>query len=296
MSKLAGLYPPIPTPFDEQERLALDKLEANLARWIAQPLDGVVMPGSNSEASFLTRDERLQLWQVCGTTLSAAGKRLIAGTGAETTSETIALTHAAAELGAEATLVLPPQFYKPSMTHEALLAHYRAVADASPIPVLVYNVPAFTGIDFLPQTLLALAEHPRIVGVKDSSSNIVKMASLLAARPDFQVFAGTGSALLPFLSIGAAGGITALSNVAAGPLRRLAAAFAAGRNDEARHLQLALTPLNTAITSKHGVVGLKHAMDRLGFYGGPARRPLLPLGADARAEIDRLVEQVRALE
>jgi 4-hydroxy-2-oxoglutarate aldolase len=295
MSSLAGLYPPIPTPFDDQERLALDKLEGNLERWIAQPLDGVVMPGSNSEATFLSREERLSLWQLCGAKLRAAGKRLIAGTGAETTAETIALTKAAAELGAEATLVLPPQFYKPSMTHEVLVAHYRAVADASPIPVLLYNVPAFTGIDFLPQTLLALAEHPRIVGVKDSSSNIVKMAAVLAARPDFQVFAGTGSALLPFLSIGAVGGITALSNVAARPLRRVADAFAAGRNEEARRLQLALAPLNAALTTKHGVPGLKYAMERAGFYGGPCRRPLLPLGPEARAEIDRLVAEVEAL-
>lgn len=296
MESLTGIYPPIPTPFDAAERLALDALDANLEAWAAQPLDGVVLPGSNSEATFLTTEERLALWQHAGQALRARGRRLIAGTGAETTAETIALTQAAAEAGAAAALVLPPFFYKAAMTHEALLAHYRAVADATPIPVLIYNVPAFTGIDFSLSTLLALAEHPQIVGMKDSSSNIVRIAELLAQRPDFQVFAGTGSALLPFLSIGAVGAVAALANVAAAPLRRLVDAFAAGRLDEARRLQLALTPLNTALTTGYGVPGLKYAMERVGLYGGPTRRPLLPLSAAGRAAIDELVAALHNIE
>lgn len=286
---LAGIYPPIPTPFDEDEQLALDKLEQNLQAWIAQPLDGVVMPGSNSEAAFLSPEERVRIWRVCGEVLRGSGKRFIAGTGAESTAETIALTLRAAELGAEATLVLPPHFYKPALTHDVLVAHYRAVADASPIPILLYNVPAFTGVDFAPATILALAEHPRIIGMKDSSVNVVKAADVLAVRPDFQIFVGSGSALLPFLSIGAAGGIMALANIAARPLRRLADAFATGRNDEARRIQLSLVDINAATSTRFGVSGLKYAMDRVGLYGGPARRPLLPLRAEDRAEIDRLL-------
>lgn len=295
MSSLAGLYPPIPTPFDAQERIDFAKLESNLQYWNAQPLDGVVMPGSNSEAAFLTQAERIEVWNVCAPILGAANKRFIAGTGAETTSETIELTHIAAKLGAVAALVLPPYFYKASLTHDALVAHYRAVADASPIPVLLYNVPAFTGIDFALGTFLTLADHPQIVGVKDSSSNVVKMVELLAERPDFQVFAGTGSALLPFLSVGAVGGIMALANIAATPLRRLMTLFEAGERDEARTLQQALGGLNSAITARFGVSGLKYAMDQSGIYGGPARRPLLPLGDAARVEIDRLLAAVRTL-
>jgi 4-hydroxy-2-oxoglutarate aldolase len=296
MPSLAGLYPPIPTPFDAQERIDFNKLESNLEYWTGQPLDGVVMPGSNSEAAFLTQSERIEVWKVCAPILRAANKRFVAGTGAETTAETIELTQIAAGLGAVATLVLPPYFYKASLTHDALVAHYRAVADASPIPVLLYNVPAFTGIDFALPTFFALAEHPQIVGVKDSSSNIVKMVELLAQRPDFQVFAGTGSALLPFLSVGAVGGIMALANVAAVPLRVLLDAFEQGHLDTARRLQLALAGLNSAITVRYGVSGLKYAMDQSGIYGGPARRPLLPLGAPARADIDRLLAAVRALD
>jgi 4-hydroxy-2-oxoglutarate aldolase len=290
MLDLSGIYPPITTPFTDDERqVAYDRLESNLERWKAQPLNGVVMPGSNSEAVHLTRAERVQIWQVCAGALKGSGKRLIAGTGAESTLETIDLTVQAAELGAEAALVLPPYFYKPSLTPDVLVAHYRAVADASPIPLLVYNVPAFTGIDFAPATLLTMAEHPRIIGVKDSSASVVKIASLLAARPDFQVFAGTGSALLPFLSIGAVGGIMALANFAAVPLRKLMEAFQAGRIAEARQIQLALAEINSAVTSRFGVSGLKYAMDKAGFYGGPPRRPLLPLKEDGRSEIDRLL-------
>jgi 4-hydroxy-2-oxoglutarate aldolase len=290
MTSLAGLYPPIPTPFTDDEKVAFDKLEFNLGKWLAQPLDGIVMPGSNSEATYLTQAERIQIWKVCAEVLKGTGKRLIAGTGVETTAETIELTQKAAELGAGAALVLPPFFYKQSLTHDVLVAHYRAVADASPIPILVYNVPAFTGIDFAPATLLAMAEHPRIVGVKDSSANVVKIARVLGARPDFQVFAGTGSALLPFLSLGAVGGIMALANIAATPLRQVVDAFLAGHREEAAKLQLSLAEINDAITARFGVPGLKYAMDKVGFFGGPTRRPLLPLKPDARAEIDRLIK------
>jgi 4-hydroxy-2-oxoglutarate aldolase len=292
MKTVTGVYPPIPTPFDERERIAFDKLEANLERWLAQPLDGIVLPGSNSEAAFLTQAERIELWRICAPILGEADKRFIAGTGAESTAETIHLTQLAAELGADATLILPPYFYKPSMTHDVLLAHYQTVADASPIPILVYNVPAFTGIDFTLATLLALAEHPQIVGIKDSSSNIVKMAELAAQRPDFAIFAGTGSALLPFLSIGAAGGIMALANMAAVPLRHVVEAYEAGQGIVAQQQQLALAGLNAAITTRFGVSGLKYAMDQANFYGGPPRRPLLPLPGPARAEIDKLLAAV----
>ena len=295
MTNLSGIYPPITTPFTADQKVAFDKLEFNLRRWCAQPLDGVVMPGSNSEAGFLTRQERIDTWQVCAEVLRGTGKRLIAGTGAETTAETIAFTQKAAELGAEAALVLPPFFYKQSLTPDVLVTHYKAVADESPIPLLVYNVPAFTGIDFAPATLLAMAEHPRIVGAKDSSANVVKIASILASRPDFQIFAGTGSALLPFLSLGAVGTVAALANFAAEPLRQVLDAFKAGQMEEARRVQLSLANINSAVTARFGVPGLKYAMDRTGFYGGPTRRPLLPLGAEGRAEIDRLLAALPAL-
>lgn len=293
MINLSGIYPPIPTPFDEAGNVAYDKLEANLARWIAQPLDGIVMPGSNSEAAFLTTEERLTIWRVCGDVLRGSGKRLIAGTGVESTAETIALTQQAAELGATAALILPPYFYKPALTHDILVAHYQTLADASPIPLLVYNVPMFTGVDFTAATLLKLAEHPQIVGLKDSSANVTKMVTLLASCPDFQVLSGSATALLPFLSIGAVGGILALANIAAIPLRHLVEAFERGDIAEARTLQFSLVALSAAVTTRFGIPGLKYALERRGWYGGPPRRPLLPISAEARAEIDRLLDEVR---
>jgi 4-hydroxy-2-oxoglutarate aldolase len=295
MLDLSGIYPPITTPFNEDESVAYDRLEANLSYWLSQPLEGVVMPGSNSEAVHLSEDERQAIWKVCASRLKGSGKRLIAGTGAESTAAAIRLTNKAAELGAEAALVLPPTFYKPSLTPDVLVAHYKAVAEATAIPLLVYNVPAFTGIDFAPDTLLRMAEHERIVGIKDSSANVVKIASVLARRPDFQVFAGTGSALLPFLSLGAVGGITALANFAAGSLRQVWEAFYAGRMEEARRVQLSVADINAAVTSRFGVSGLKYAMDSCGLYGGPPRRPLSTLNATSRSEIDRLLREVNLI-
>jgi 4-hydroxy-2-oxoglutarate aldolase len=234
MLDLAGIYPPTITPFRENEGVAYDKRASNLEKWLGEPLDGIVMSGSNSESVFLTRDERETMWQVCRACLKGSGKRLIAGTGCESTAETMALTQKASELGADAALVLPPYFYKAPLTPKVLITHYLAVAEASPIPLLVYNVPASTEIDFAPSTLLKMAEHARSVGFKDSSANVTKVASVLAVRPDFQVFAGTGSALVPFLILGAAGGIMALANFAAAPLRRVWEAFFEGRIEEAR--------------------------------------------------------------
>lgn len=286
---LAGLYPPIIIPFDEEGALALDQLEANMARWLAQPLDGVLVPGSNSEAVHLSQEELLAVWRLCGPLLRAAGKRFIAGVRGDSTAEAISAVQLAGEAGADAALMLPPYFYKGAMTHPVLTAHFRAVADASPLPILLYNVPAFTGVDFPLETLLALAEHPQIVGMKDSSINVVKSASVLANRPGFQVFAGTGGALLPFLSLGAAGGIMALANFAAVPLRRLYDAFHAGRWEEARQIQLQLVDINSAVTARFGIPGLKYAMDQTGFYGGSPRRPLLPASTEARQTIDTLL-------
>ena len=296
MNDLSGIYPPIPVPFNEDESIHFAHLEANLEHWSQQPLEGVVVPGSNSEAPYLTDEERLEIWKLCGPYLKERGKTLIAGTGVETTSAAIQLTEQAAAYGASAALVIPPIFYKPAMTEEVLLAHYRALADASPIPILVYNVPAFTGIDFSPAILLRMAEHPNIIGMKNSSATVTKIALVLAQRPDFIVFAGTGSAYLPFLSLGAVGVIAALANFAAEPLKRVENAFRAGKLDEARREQLALAQMNLAVTSRYGVPGLKYAMDRSGFFGGPTRRPLLPLKPEGCREIDRLLAEIGLLK
>jgi 4-hydroxy-2-oxoglutarate aldolase len=290
MLKLAGIYPPIVTAFNADESVAFDKLETNLMKWVTQPIDGIVVPGSNSESAYMTLTERLDVIRLCVDLVKPTGKHVIAGTGMETTSGTVDLTCKAAELGATAALLLPPYFFKMGMNHEVLLAHFITIAEQSPIPLLIYNVPAFTGVEIGPKTLIELAQHPGIVGVKDSSSSITKMADVLASAPDFQVFAGTGSAFLSFLSIGAIGGIMALANFAACPLRRIYDAYLSGRMEEAKQIQLSLALINTAVTSTYGVPGLKYAMDRAGFFGGNCRRPLLPLKLQGRNEIDHIMK------
>lgn len=292
MTEFKGVFAPIPIPFKADESVDYDSLSKNLDKWIASSLTGVVMPGSNSEAPYINDQERAEIWKVVGEKFKTSSKLFIAGTGLETTKDTIQQTLLSAQYGACATLIVPPNYYKGQMTHEVLVKHYTAVADASPIPVFVYNVPQFSGIDFTLDTLLAMAEHPNIVGIKDSSSNILKMTSLLSHRPDFIVFAGTGGAVLPFLSVGSPGNITAFANFGSESISKIMDAFAAGDMLQARKLQLAITALNTCVTSKYGIPGLKYAMDQLGYYGGPSRRPLLPVSQSAKAEIDRHIQKL----
>lgn len=293
MTEFKGVFAPIPIPFKADESVDYDSLSKNLDKWIASSLTGVVMPGSNSEAPYINDQERADIWKVVGGKFKTSGKLFIAGTGLETTKDTIEQTVLSAQYGACATLIVPPNYYKGQMTHEVLVKHYTAVADASPIPIFVYNIPQFSGIDFTLDTLLAMAEHPNIVGIKDSSSNILKMTSLLSQRPDFIVFAGTGAAVLPFLSVGSPGNITAFANFGSESISKIMDAFAAGDMLQARKLQLAITALNTCVTSKYGIPGLKYAMDQLGYYGGPSRRPLLPVSQSAKAEIDRHIRKLR---
>lgn len=289
---LSGLHAAITTPFSEDEQIAFDQLDLNFSKWLSQPLDGMVVLGTSGEAAYLTLEERTALWKHSESILHAAGKRFIAGAGGETTRDTIKLVQLAADLGADAAVVITPSFFKPSQ--EALLAHYRGVADASPIPILLYNYPAFTGVEISADTAIALADHPRIIGIKDSSANIIKLARILAARPDFQVFSGIAAAVYSFLGLGAAGAILALANIAATPLRQILDAFQSNRLEEARRLQLSLADLSEALEIRHGIPGLKYAMDQLGLYGGPPRRPLLPITSQARDEIDRLLIGLRA--
>jgi 4-hydroxy-2-oxoglutarate aldolase len=290
MLTLRGIYPPIPTPFRTSGELALDELGRNLAWWSTTGLAGFVVLGSNGEYVALSEREKLELIRAARDAVPAA-QAVIAGTGMEGTGETIRLSRAAAELGADAVIVVTPHYYRSRMDAQALLAHYRAVADAVPVPLLLYNVPANTGLDMPAEVVLRLAEHPNIAGIKDSSGNIANMTEVLRGKPErFAVLAGSASFLLPALALGAAGGVVALANVAPRETVALDAAFARGDLAEARRLQLRLLPVNQAITARWGVPALKVALDLLGRYGGPPRLPLLPLGA---AERERLAAILR---
>ena len=274
---LRGVFPPIPTPFDAQGEVALRALVENLERWNRYDLAGYVVLGSNGEAAYLTGQEKLHVLETARRAIPA-DKLMIAGTGCESTRETIALTRQAAQVGADAALVLTPHYYGSKMTPDSLVRHYQAVADGSPIPILLYNVPGFTHVDVDAATIARAAHHPNVAGIKDSGGNLAKLADVVRLTgPDFQVLAGSAGFFLAGLAVGAVGGVLALANVAPQDCIDLHQLFQAGQWDEAAELQRRLVPVNAAVTARFGVAGLKAAMDVLGYYGGPVRPPLLDL-------------------
>jgi len=292
---LAGCFPPIPTPFDAKGRVDHDHLALNLEKWQKTPLRGSVVLGSNGEAVLLKTEEKLEIWNTAGQAIGE-GHLFIAGTGCEATVETLELTEKAASLGAHAAMVVTPHYYKGRMDHRALVSHYTAIADRSPIPIILYNVPASTAIDLSPETIIELASHPNIIGLKESSGNVVKMAEVVKRSEDFQVLAGSGSFLLPALSIGAVGGVMALAAVAPHALSEIVADFEKGDLKQARDIQLRLIAANAAVTSRFGIAGLKAALDRIGMYGGPVRPPLLPLDEEQEETLDKILREGGILE
>ncbi len=267
------MIPPLVTPFLPDGRLDLAAFEANLEALAVEDLAGYLVLGSNGEAGSLEEDEKLAL---VGIARARAGSRtVLVGTGLESTRATVALTRKAADRGADAVLVLTPCYYKARMTVEALQRHFEAVADASPVPVLLYSVPAFTGLPWPPGLAAALAPHPGIAGMKESSGDL----GLLGR---------------PALCLGAAGGVLAVANCAPRPAAAIYRAFKAGDHARARRLQEALTPLAVAVTSTHGVAGLKAAMDLAGLRGGHVRAPLLPASPALHDELRPLLDRANA--
>jgi len=286
---LAGLFPPIPTPFKENGDVDYDHLHSNLNRWNQEPLNGYVLGGSNGEYVFLTPEERVETVRRVRQ-LIPPGRLLIAGSAMESTRDTIALTRRMAEAGADVAIVVTPSYYKGRMTAAALEHHYRLVADASHIPVMLYNVPANTGVDMPAQVAINSATHPNIVGLKESGGDVAKIGFMVQETPpDFQILAGSAGFLLGALAVGAVGGVAALANIAAAPLARMVEAFHRGDMAGARKIQLHLIEANTAVTSRFGVPGLKAAMDMLGYYGGPVRSPLLPLSEEDQAALRKVL-------
>jgi 4-hydroxy-2-oxoglutarate aldolase len=288
---LRGVFTPIVTSFDEHGAVAHDRMAQNLDRWNRTGLKGYVVLGSNGEWVFLDERERLE---VLRTARQAIGddKLLIAGAAAESTRHTIALTEAAASEGADAAIIVNPSYYKGQMTSAVLSEYYRTVADESPVPVIIYNLPPATGID-LPAALLAeLSRHPNIIGVKDTGGDVAKMGETLRqADGSFEVLAGSANFFYPAQAMGVAGGVLALANIAPAESVALYDLFHAGRLDEGRGLHLRMLPVNIAVTGRFGVAGLKAAMDMLGYYGGPPRLPLRPLDEQRSRELRSILRQ-----
>ena len=272
-----GIYAPIPTPFDDRGEVDIERLRPALARWLRSPLTGIVVLGSNGEAPFLDEDESDRIVGAAREIIPA-GRPMIVGTGRESTRATVAATRRAAALGADAVLVRTPGFFKSRMASEVFVRHYTAVADASPVPVLLYNFTAVTGVNLLPAAVARLATHPNIIGMKESGGEVAHVADLVAQTPDdFIVLAGAAATLYPMMCVGAAGGILALANALPEPCVHLFELTQAGRHDEAIALQRRLVPVARLLGAQHGVPGLKAALNLLGYDVGQPRPPLLPL-------------------
>jgi 4-hydroxy-2-oxoglutarate aldolase len=202
----------------------------------------------------------------------------MAGTACESAHSTIALTKKAASLGADVAILITPSYYKSKMDAAGLSHYYQSVADASPIPVSMYNMPLNTSVDMAPDLIIKLSQHPNIVGLKDSSGNLAKLGEVIrSARPGFQVLAGSAGFLYPALCVGAVGGVLALANIAPQQCCDILSLFQHSKHEDARELQLRMIAPNTAVTARYGVPGLKAALDMVGYYGGSPRSPLLPL-------------------
>ena len=284
---LGGILAPVTTPFDPATgEISFVHAVQNARRLLADGLDGLVVTGTTGEAALLEPDEQRKLVAAVRDAVPR-DRWFLAGTGAESTRAAIALTRAAAAEGADAVLVRPPSYYNAAHSAESLGAYYRAVADASPVPVLVYNIPKHTRLPVPPVVLESLATHGNIMGAKDSSGDLQNLAAYRAAVPGWAMFVGSGSLLFPALEAGCVGGIVGVACFAAAMSAELLAVFRAGNLSRVGTLQNRLAKLDKEIVAR-GPAAIKAAMDAVGLYGGPVRDPLAPLAAQERERIGQL--------
>jgi 4-hydroxy-2-oxoglutarate aldolase len=286
---LAGILPPVATPFVDDE-VDLSAMRANVERWMGTGIRGLLLLGTNGEAPFVRDDEAVRL-VATAREATPPDRLLLVGTGRQATRDTIALTRQVARAGADAVVVLTPSVYRAQLSAGALVAHYRAVADASPVPVVLYNMPQATGVTLAPPIVQELASHANIAGIKESSGDVAVVADLVARAPrEFPVVVGGAPTLYASLLVGATGGIIAIANVVPDLCVRLYELARERRHDEALALQRLLTPLAAAVTTGYGVAGLKAAMALAGFRPGQPRRPLPPLDDEGLRKIRTLFE------
>jgi 4-hydroxy-2-oxoglutarate aldolase len=290
---LSGVYPALTTPFAADGSVSLTDLKYNIERYNSTGLAGYTVLGSTGESVLLSRAEMDGVLATVKET-AGQGKRLIAGTGAESTAETIERTRRAAEFGYHLALVKTPHYYKPSYKPDVLIAHYRRVADASSIPVLLYSVPIFTGITLEAPEVAVLSEHPNIVGIKESSGHVMRVAEIVAeTSSDFQVLTGSAPTLLAGLTVGAKGAILALASGLPEKCVELFELARAGHIEKARELQTALLKASKVVASEHAIAGVKFVMDQRGYRGGIPRLPLVPIPETYK---QRILESLARLE
>jgi 4-hydroxy-2-oxoglutarate aldolase len=349
---LHGIFPPITTPFYPDGNVYFKKLESNVAQYSKTPVAGIVVLGSTGEAILLSDQERRDVLKVAREA-AAPHKVLVAGTGIESASETLNLTEYAASLGYDVAMVRTPHYYKSQMKPGNMLAFYRTVADRSPLPVIIYNFPQATGYDIPAEVVIELAEHPNLIGIKESSGDVEKVRTMVqatrhvkrtatvtevfaavtgrmqsgegangeggelvpaaalagpgkgstaAAKPalktrtkevGFQVLVGAAQKLEPSLQAGAVGAILAFADAAPTACFEIYAAWKEGDMELAREKQQRIVDAAQRVLGGLGIPGVKYAMDLNGYFGGPSRLPLLPLDAATKAEVERLMANIR---
>ncbi len=298
---LRGVLLPVTTPFDATGELDLPGLATNIDKWNSTGIAGYVVLGSTGERVHL--DEREYLAVIEAARKAVLGDFLfIAGAGQQSTSGTISEIKRAAGAGADAVLVITPSFYRSAITPAALVKHYNAVADGSPVPVILYSMPDLTGIKIETETVAALCGHPNIIGIKDSSADMVGLKETIrilrnsgATGEDFAVLTGNGTVLFEALAAGAQGAILAVGCVAPALCLQIMRAMQDGHAERAQELQSLLSPLASAVTKTYGIGGLKAALELIGYAGGTVRAPLQPPGREAIAEITNLLESASAI-
>jgi 4-hydroxy-2-oxoglutarate aldolase len=288
--QLRGILLPTTTPFSAEGHILPSAISGNLQRWSTKGVVGFVVLGSTGERVHLDEHEYLEVIETSRAAVSD-DFAFIVGAGQQSTLGTINEIRKAAQAGADAVLVITPSYYRSAITQETLINFYTAVADASPVPLLLYSMPALTGVKIEPDTIARLSDHPNIVGVKDSSNDIAGFSETVRLCPsDFAVMTGNGTVLFDALHAGATGGILAVGCVVPEICVEMLRAFTAGDAERASELQSKLTPLAAAVTTRYGIGGLKTALDMAGYHGGVVRAPLRMPDDSARTEISALLE------
>jgi 4-hydroxy-2-oxoglutarate aldolase len=292
--KLQGIYPPIATPFDYKGDLYKTKVQHNVEKWNQTGLSGYVVCGSTGESVYLTAEEKITLWEWVAQ-YADSKKLLIAGTGVESVRETVQLTNRAADIGYKAAMVRTPHYYKSLLNRtDAQTLYFRSVADQAKIPLMIYNWPQATGLDISPEAVAQLSEHPNIIAIKESSGNLEKVMQMIReVKPGFQVLVGSAPTLAPSFAAGAAGAVLAFANAAPYACITIWEAHRTRDTEAAMDWQGRITRAAQLVTTKYGIPGLKHAMDLNGYYGGPPRLPLVPVGSAAQQEIAVAFDGIR---
>jgi len=292
--KLQGIYPPIATPFDHNGDLWKIKVQHNIEKWNRTGLSGYVVCGSTGESVMLTESEKQLLWEWVAE-YAASEKMLIAGTGMESVRETVALTNRAADIGYKAAMVRTPHYYKNIVNNSpAQMLYFRAVADQTKIPIVIYNWPQATGVDIAAEAVAELSHHPNIAGVKESSGNLEKVMQMIRdVKPGFNVLVGSAPTLAPSFAVGSTGAILAFANAAPYATICIWEAHRTRESEAALDWQRRIARPSQLVTTKYGIPGLKYAMDLMGYYGGPCRLPLAPPSPQAKLEIEQAFSDLR---